>query len=481
VVRGPRPPYGFAYTEDGNGLVVSEPEMGVMRRIFQMIGVEGQTIGGVQRRLNDEGIPSPMANDPHQNNSGMWGKPTVRNLVLNDLYRPLTVEEIAASTLVSATVLARLDSEQVYGLWTYGKRHQEMWRERSEEGEPRDRYETVPKPRDEWLAVPISLSDADLSRADVDAARECISSNTRRPPSTAAGRFWQLSGGIVRCRECGCVLSPKSRRRPSGKVDSWYTCRQRRTNGSTWDCPHTRMYRADVLENSVWEAVWKLLTNPEHMLRQYDRYIERHRGQMRGNPDKEAQDLFERLQKLKRRRSRYLDLAADGVITSREELRAKLAEVDEQREALQKALRQARDRQETIQRLQQNRKTLETTLERFAARRGLGLAHLGPEDRRQVLQALRLQVLVNKHGDVGISGVFDSDITEVLVKSFRAPLSWPPTEQHREIVRPSFQGDITVVDNRRRPAPKVLGGTRMVDTPYRSLASGGCERIPARS
>jgi site-specific DNA recombinase len=71
LMRGPRPPYGFTYTEDGTGLVVSEPQMGVVRRIFEMLGVEGLTIGEVERRLNGEGVSSPMADDPHQENSGL--------------------------------------------------------------------------------------------------------------------------------------------------------------------------------------------------------------------------------------------------------------------------------------------------------------------------------------------------------------------------------------------------------------------------
>jgi DNA invertase Pin-like site-specific DNA recombinase len=106
LIRGPRAPYGFSYTADHNGLVVKEPEMGVMRRIFEMIGVEGLTMGEVQRRLDGEAVPPLMANDPHQSTSGRWHKSTIRKLVLNELYRPLTVEEIAASALIKPEVIS---------------------------------------------------------------------------------------------------------------------------------------------------------------------------------------------------------------------------------------------------------------------------------------------------------------------------------------------------------------------------------------
>src|SRR4051794_22685089 len=89
IIRGKRPPYGFAYTDGGEGLVVSEPEMGVVRRIFRMIGVEGATMGEVMRKLHEEGVPSPAG--------GQWQRTTIRNLVKGELYRPLSADEAAAS------------------------------------------------------------------------------------------------------------------------------------------------------------------------------------------------------------------------------------------------------------------------------------------------------------------------------------------------------------------------------------------------
>jgi hypothetical protein len=238
------------------------------------------------------------------------------------------------------------------------------------------------------------------------------------------------------------------------------------------------MYRADVLENAVWEEVRKLLSEPESVLRQYDEYIERQRRLMRGDPDMEERDFIERLQKLDQRRSGYVDLAADRVI-SHEELRAKLVEVDEQREAVQKALREARDRQEMLRKLQRNRKMWEAAFERFVLRRGLGLFFLGAEYRRQVFQALRLRVEVDKNGDVRISGVFDVDITEVLLRG--SPTERRGAGRHSVVnyeSSPPFRGNISV-DNTRGSVPKIPEVTRVADTPYRSYCSG-CWPQPTR-
>lgn len=45
VIRGRRPPMGFAYADGGDRLVPSEPEMGAVRLILSMVGVRGARWG----------------------------------------------------------------------------------------------------------------------------------------------------------------------------------------------------------------------------------------------------------------------------------------------------------------------------------------------------------------------------------------------------------------------------------------------------
>jgi site-specific DNA recombinase len=224
-----------------------------------------------------------------------------------------------------------------------------------------------------------------------------------------AERFWQLSGGIVFCKECGSVLSPKARRRPSGKLDAWYSCRRPYNDGPRV-CTHRRSYRAYALEQAVWKSVRRFLSDPERVKAEYDRHIARQREKLSGDPGEETREITKRLEKLERRRSGYMDLAADGDMT-REELRSKLADVDEQREVAKTTLRETRDRQETIQKLRRARQMM---LGQFSAMRSIDLSNLSPEDRRRVLQALRIRVEVDKDGNVHISGVFDEHITDLL-------------------------------------------------------------------
>jgi site-specific DNA recombinase len=332
VIRTSKSPYGFAFTGDGKSLVIHEPEMLVLRRIFRDTAA-GTSAGTLVRELEDEGIPGPRG-------TSYWNKRTVAYFLHNDLYRPHDAVEVA--DMVEPEVAASLNPEKVYGLWYWGTRSHRSWKER-EGAEYRTRYSAEQRPREEWLRVPVDVTDTGLSAALVDRAREAAK-NRYRKPSGAAGRFWQLRG-IVRCAECGSIQSPhtvKARRKDGTmRVNFYYQCR-RKFNGGHPTCDHTRSYPAAPLEESIWERMQELLSDPKRLLRAYRKEIEGQYEGERGDPDREVRSLTEKLRELERRRSGFIDLAADGTI-GREDLRVKLAEADGQRKKLEEALRSVRN------------------------------------------------------------------------------------------------------------------------------------------
>ena len=77
----------------------------------------------------------------------------------------------------------------------------------------------------------------------VDAAREAIKDN--RATFSAGDRFWELSGGVLYCGECGHrmvanrVLQPRTK-----KPAHYYCCRTCQQYGKE-ACPNSRHLRAD--------------------------------------------------------------------------------------------------------------------------------------------------------------------------------------------------------------------------------------------
>ncbi len=63
----------------------------------------------------------------------------------------------------------------------------------------RKKARVVARDKGDWIAVPVP--DAEIPHEWVDAA--CVVLANYRGFSKAADRFWELSGGITRCEECG--------------------------------------------------------------------------------------------------------------------------------------------------------------------------------------------------------------------------------------------------------------------------------------
>ena len=81
--------------------------MAVVRRIFHMIGAERVAIHSVKKILEREGIPTPRGGQ-------YWDKKVIREIVLNDVYKPHTFDEVCK--LTSPEVAARLDPKKCYGI-----------------------------------------------------------------------------------------------------------------------------------------------------------------------------------------------------------------------------------------------------------------------------------------------------------------------------------------------------------------------------
>lgn len=107
-MSGHHPHYGFRYNATKDNYVVNEEEMRVVRRIFQMVGVEGSSLRAVRKALQTEGVPTPGG-------ARSWTKVFVRSAILDDVYRPHTYVEVEA--LVSPEVAARLDPDETYGIF----------------------------------------------------------------------------------------------------------------------------------------------------------------------------------------------------------------------------------------------------------------------------------------------------------------------------------------------------------------------------
>ena len=237
----------------------------------------------------------------------------------------------------------------------------------------------------------------------VDAARAAIKDN--RGPSSAGRRFWELSGGILYCGSCSRQMVQHSA--ISGwypdqeKRHFYYRCRQRWRHGRD-ACENHKMHRADKAEARVWGTVCDLLKDPNQLRADLDKMIELERSSRHGDPEKEQKTWLDKLAEADRRRARHQQMAADDLITF-DELRARLAELDDTRRIAQRELEALRNREERITGLEADRDALLDSLVGIAP---TALDSLAPEEHRHVYKMLKLRVVAHSDEALEVSEAF---------------------------------------------------------------------------
>ena len=412
----PRPRFGFAYNSSGDGYVVDEGEMALVRRLFELVA-DGLSLRSIKKLMENEGIPTPRG-------AAFWNTNTVRKMILHDCYRPHTFQEVAE--LVSPQVAATLDPSRAYGVSWYGQRKTST-KQVAEHGPEGRRYRrkqfVTYRDRSEWISIPVP--DSGIPRELVDAARANIADNL--PPSHNAARTWSLSGGILSCGTCGHPMQTDRRKNRSGNTYSYYRCSQRRRNGAE-ACAQGKSFRAEDLEAAVWEVVVNLTKNPWEMVRAADRAVARERARLHGDPDREGTFWLRRLAELDQQRSRAQEMALRGLLDY-DELGAKLSQLEADRETARRELEASRGRLTHVRALEEMRESLQRYAEScdeferetppfqyammkpiwavgpFAQRHRAEMAEKTPEERMKVYKGLGIRADIDLNGEVSIRGL----------------------------------------------------------------------------
>jgi site-specific DNA recombinase len=379
-LRSPQPPLGFRYGDIGDELVIYEPEMLIVKKVFEMAAA-GLGSSAMQTRLHSAGMATREGNP-------VWSHKVLQRIVKSDVYMPHTYDEVAK--LVAPQVAERLDPDKDYGIRWHNK-HKITGRTVSEpDGSGGRRYKkrttTTLRPKEEWVAVPVP---AYLPRPLVEQARAATASNKGFQRKRLA-REWELRG-VMRC-SCGYSMKTHTTK-AHGYPYHYYGCARRRQLGKKCDCKQPSIQEHQV-EPVVWDFVSWLLKNPEHIRRGIERMIDQEYAGMKGDPEQEENVWAEKLIQVDLKRSRYQEMAAEGFLTF-EELRAKLAELQEMREATERELDNLRNRKEHLEELENDRDAL---LESLAKMVPASLETLSGLDRNKIYRMMRLIVTPASEG-----------------------------------------------------------------------------------
>ena len=216
--RIPRSPDGPAHLE------IFEPEAAVARRIFADRAT-GTTIRQICRQLNADAVPTPTGR------RAVWGTSTVNRLLRNEAY---------------------------IGRVYYNRT------EIVPDRRPGRRSRQVPRPRDQWIAIPCP---AIIAEATFEAAAQVSYDNAKWSPRRAEPGAWLLRG-LVKCGPCGVGTSCHKMRGRNGTWHRYYYCHNHdpvRAGGQDRRCPE-RNIRADALDEFVFGQIRAALLDPALLL-----------------------------------------------------------------------------------------------------------------------------------------------------------------------------------------------------------------------
>ena len=354
-------PYGYRYarkTEERSAYYeVDAAQSEVVRQVFDLYTAGAMSIGAITRRLNELDVPT-------RKEQACWERSTIWAMLRNPAYRGMAcfgkTQEAARQRRSSRAVRRRAQPPR------RGARTQHE------------------APREQWIQIPVP---ALVDERTFDLAQERLQDNKRfAPRSTVEPSILQ---GLVHCADCGYALYRTSTRSSARKI-FYYRC----LGSDAWRyqgqarCA-ARPIRLDLLEQTVWSEVARLLEDPALIQAELTRRVEAART---SHPAKHQQDRIERELLQSQRRMERLLTAYQEDLLSLDELRRRMPELRQRETRLKAELEslsaQLSDRASYLR--------LAHTLGEFLERMRIQAQNLDVLERQRIVRLLVKEVVVGK-------------------------------------------------------------------------------------
>jgi site-specific DNA recombinase len=355
-------PYGYRYVnkQDSGGearfdIILEEAR--VVRQIFAWVGRDRCTIGEVQRRLN-------QAKEQTRTGKTVWDRATIWGILKNPAYK---------------------------GEAAFGKTHLEPLRprlraQRGRSMQPKRAHSTQDVPREQWISIPVpALVDAAL----FETVAEQLQENQQRARVQQRGARYLLQGLLV-CSCCGYAyygkpISP-SARKGHERSYAYYRCigSDAYRFGGVRLCWNKQL-RTDLVDEAVWNAVCRLLEEPERLEQEY-----RQRMLTKEAPS-EFHGLERQLGRLRQGLTRLIDSYSEGLI-NKAEFEPRITRMRERIKQLEEQQQQLRDEAG----LEHELRLILGRLEDFTSRVKEGLHAADWSTRREIIRALVKRVEIDQ-------------------------------------------------------------------------------------
>lgn len=347
-------PYGYRYVTKNQSvnrdgyLEVLPEQAAVVRQIFRLVDEEGISARKVVRRLNECGVPPSKGGHA-------WGK---------------------------SSVLRILRCETYTGVWYYNK-FESYAPAASDRREYRRsaKYKLRQRPREEWIRVTLPENLHIIDREQWERVQSQLVRNLSF--SARNSRHVYLLKGLVECGGCHAryVGDPNHGR-------FYYRCQRR--------CKNYQTVREELLDQIVWEAIEKVILNPDLVIGQIERR-ERKVAERAAVSESEMREVEHGMTKVGEEERRILEAYRMGVLTP-----AILGRELEQLKVRRNNLAQRQD-ELNAQGRRPDLPAVRRTIIDYCREVARGLSALTETERQRLLQLL-IKVVIFKGDEVTIRG-----------------------------------------------------------------------------
>jgi site-specific DNA recombinase len=351
-------PYGYRYIRKSDEVPASyaviDTEARVVQQVYDHYTMTGWSIGAITRWLNEQGVPTRKPGT-------RWERSMVWAMLRNPAYRGTACfGKTRVATRQRVTRPLRLRG----GISTRNSANHE-------------------RPREEWIEIPVP---ALLDEPTFARAQELLHENkvrARRRTITPS-----LVQGLVSCRRCGYALSRTSTR-SSARLIHYYRClgsdAWRHLGGPRCD---SRPVRQDLLDETVWTEVMRLLEDPTLIQQELDRRLAVARA---ADPTRQREQALQRdVVRVGKSIERMLTAYQEDLL-SLEQLRERMTPLRQRQQALRSELQSIAD--QTRERATYLR--LAETLSAFLARLRAVAETLDIGERQRIVRLVVKEVLVD--------------------------------------------------------------------------------------
>lgn len=259
-----RPPWGYRYVSSEGRMAacwkVEADAAHWVHQVYVWVGQEHLAIREVARRLNEAGVQT-------QGGGAAWRESSVHRVLTNPAYQGKTYYHRSIHK----------SGKQIAGPWKQFRA------------------------QEEWIAIPVP---ALVSENEWQMVQEELDRHRQIAQRHATPQRYLLQG-LLKCGQCGRRLAGRNR-----SQHLYYACRKKKELLPSERCP-SAWNRAESLEAQVWEAVVKLILNPEQV---FASYHEQRQTWLAGESEQERQALAQESERLSQQWERMVTAYRRGTI-----------------------------------------------------------------------------------------------------------------------------------------------------------------------